>query len=438
MLRLPYGISNFQTLVREGYHFVDRTPFITQLEGLNERYLFFLRPHRFGKSLFVSMLQFYYGVEYAEEFEELFGKFAIGKKPTPMANGYRVLKFDFSRLNTQTPESTAFSFMQNARQGVGNFLSFYSDCFEEEDQTYILAAQEPNTLLIRLFERVYNQQHSGVMAEKLYILIDEYDHFANELIAFRLENFKETVSRTGYVRKFYESIKTATGDGIVDRLFVTGVAPLTLDSMTSGFNIGSDISLERLFHKMMGFEEADVREILAGVGIDQAQLQHTLEEVRQWYNGYLFNRNATARLYNPDMVLYFASQYARSNQYPEKLLDSNVASDYSKIRKLLRLDQPEIQNFAVLDELLSEGQIAAQLTRQFSFERAFTRDDLVSLLFYMGIITIKEGQLTRLIFEIPNFVISQLYFEYFNQLLLDRANLRADEINIYVDKLDVN
>lgn len=431
MLRLPYGISNFQTLVREGYHFVDRTPFIAQLEGLNERYLFFLRPRRFGKSLFVSMLQCYYGVEYAKDFEEFFGKFAIGKTPTPMANGYRVLKFDFSRLNTQTTESTAFSFMQNARQGVGNFLSFYSDCFEEDDQTYILAAQEPNTLLIRLFERVYNKQHSGAMAEKLYILIDEYDHFANELIAFRLEDFKETVSRTGYVRKFYESIKTATGDGIVDRLFVTGVAPLTLDSMTSGFNIGSDISLDRLFHKMMGFEEADVREILVGIGIDQSQLPHTLDEVRQWYNGYLFNRNATARLYNPDMVLYFASQYARSNQYPEKLLDSNVASDYSKIRKLLRLDQPEIQNFAVLDELLAEGEIAAQLTRQFSFERVFTRDDLVSLLFYMGIITIKEGQLTRLIFEIPNFVISQLYYEYFNQLLLDRANLRADEINIY-------
>ena len=233
------------------------------------------------------------------------------------------------------------------------------------------------------------------------------------------------------MRKFYESIKTATGEGLVDRIFVTGVAPLTLDSMTSGFNIGSDISLDRSFHQMMGFEEAEVHEILASVGITESQLQSTFGDIRQWYNGYLFNRQATARLYNPDMVLYFASQYAKERMYPEKLLDSNIASDYSKIRNILQLDQTNTQNFALLDELLTEGQITAQLTRQFSFERTFTRDDLVSLLFYMGIITIKEGQLTRLIFEIPNFVISQLYFEYFNQLLLDRANLRADEINIY-------
>ncbi len=431
MLRLPYGISNFQTLVREGYHFVDRTPFITQLEGLNERYLFFLRPRRFGKSLFVSMLQFYYGIEYAQEFEELFGQFAIGQAPTKLANQYLVLKFDFSRINTQTPESTFESFFDNVKEGVSKFLDAYASYFMADDEAYILSATNATAVMIRLFERFYSAQVTNEQKCKIYIIIDEYDHFANQLIAFRLEDFKETVSRTGYVRKFYESIKSATGDGIVDRLFVTGVAPLTLDSMTSGFNIGSDISLDRLFHKMMGFEEADVREILVGIGIDQSQLPHTLDEVRQWYNGYLFNRHVTARLYNPDMVLYFASQYARSNQYPEKLLDSNVASDYSKIRKLLRLDQPEIQNFAVLDELLAEGEIAAQLTRQFSFERVFTRDDLVSLLFYMGIITIKAGQLTRLIFEIPNFVISQLYFEYFNQLLLDRANLRADEINIY-------
>ena len=431
MIRLPYGISNFQTLVREGYHFVDRTPFIRKLEGLNERYLFFLRPRRFGKSLFVSMLHYYYGIEYAPEFAELFGQFAIGQAPTKLANQYLMLKFDFSRINTQTPESTFESLFDNVKEGVSKFLDAYATYFAADDEAYILGANNATALMIRLFERFYSAQVTTEQKRKIYLIIDEYDHFANQLIAFRLEDFKETVSRTGYVRKFYESIKSATGDGIVDRIFVTGVAPLTLDSMTSGFNIGSNISLHSAFHNMMGFVSSEVQEILVSSGFNAAELPAVYNEVRDWYNGYLFNRYAAERLYNPDMVLYFASIYISESRYPENLLDTNVASDYSKIRSILRLDQTNTQNFALLDELLTEGQITAQLTRQFSFERTFTRDDLVSLLFYMGIITIKEGQLTRLIFEIPNFVISQLYFEYFNQLLLDRANLRADEINIY-------
>lgn len=431
MLRLPYGISNFETLVREGYHFVDRTPFLARLEALNERYLFFLRPRRFGKSLFVSMLQCYYGVEYAEQFEELFGNFAIGQEPTKLANAYLVLKLDFSRINTQTSETTFISFFDNVRDGVSKFLDVYADYFADGDDAYILGAQDATATMIRLFERFYGAQIQTEYKRKIYLLVDEYDHFANQLIAFRLEDFKETVSRTGYVRKFYESIKTATGDGIVDRIFVTGVAPLTLDSMTSGFNIGAIISGTTVFHQMMGFTENEVQEILAGSGFSTTDLTTVQDEVRDWYNGYLFNRHVADRLYNPDMVLYFASTYILEQRFPETLLDINVASDYSKIRSLLRLDDPNAQNFAVLDTLLAEGEIAAQLTYQFSFERTFTRDDLVSLLFYMGIVTIKAGQLSRLIFEIPNFVINQLYFTYFNELLLQRTALHADEVRIY-------
>ena len=431
MLKLPYGVSNFIKLVEEGYYFVDRTPFIAQLEQMNEPYLFFLRPRRFGKSLFVSMLQCYYGLEYAEHFANLFGKYAIGQKPTPLANRYLVLKLDFSRINTQTSESTYQGFLNNVKFGIKDFLTVYHFCFAPEDEGYILAGDSPTDLLSRLLAQLKRRQSEKQTDYKIYLLVDEYDHFANELVAFRLEEFKTSVSRNGFVRKFYENIKAATGDGVVDRIFITGVSPLTLDSLTSGFNIGKHLSLDLQFHNMMGFTEQEVATILTGVGMGEANLPSTLEDLRQWYNGYLFNGKAQTKLYNPDMVLFFASEFSRTNEYPEELLDTNIASDYGKLRDLFRVEGQEAQNVAVLNELITEGQVSAQLTRQFSFEKDFTRDDLISLLFYLGIATIKAPQLSRFIFEPPNFVITQLYFTYFQQIVLRQASLRADDLRIY-------
>ncbi len=431
MLKLPYGVSNFTKLAKEEYYLVDRTAFIAQLEQMNEPYLFYLRPRRFGKTLFVSMLQCYYGLEYAAQFIEIFGNYTIGQTPTPLANRYLVLKLDFSRINTQTRESTFAGFLENVNQGVSHFLSAYQANYTEADHHYIFSAEEPSIVLSRLFERTKNHQNTGKFQDKIYVLVDEYDHFANELVAFRLEEFKTSVSRNGFVRKFYESIKTATGDGVVDRIFITGVSPLTLDSLTSGFHIGKHLSLDIQFHQMMGFTEQEVAEILTGVGMEESNLPATLADLRQWYNGYLFNSKAKTKLYNPDMVLYFASEFSRTREYPEELLDINIASDYGKLRDLFRLEGQEVQNLAVLNELITEGQVSAQLTRQFSFEKDFTRDDLISLLFYLGIVTIKAAELSRFIFEPPNFVITQLYFTYFQQIVLRRAALRADDLRIY-------
>ena len=431
MLKLPYGTSSFEKIAYEEYYFVDRTDYIRQLEQLAEPYLFFLRPRRFGKTLFVSLLQCYYGLEYAARFPDLFGRFAVGQNPTPMANQYLVLRMEFSRINTKTSESTFTGFKENTKQGISNFLTAYRDYYVNEDRDYILAAEEPAIIISRLFERTKNHQLTGKLPYKIYVIIDEYDHFANELIAFRLHDFKTTVSRNGFVRKFYESIKAATGEGVVDRIFITGVSPLTLDSLTSGFNIGKHLSLDLQFHSMMGFSEDEVVVILKGVGVSEERLPTVIKDLRQWYNGYLFHAKANVRLYNPDMVLYFAAEFGRTGEYPEELLDTNIASDYGKLRELFRVEGQEVQNLAVLDELISTGQIAALLTRQFSFEKDFERDDLISILFYLGIVTIQKAQLSRFIFEPPNFVITQLYFRYFQQILLQRANLRADDLRIY-------
>jgi len=431
MMRLPYGISNFPKLVRDGYHFVDRTHFIAQIEAMNEPYLFFLRPRRFGKSLFISLLQCYYGVEYRDEFEMLFGAYEIGRQPTPRANQYLVLRLDFSHINTQTTESTFAGFLSNVKHGVSIFMRTYRFCFVPDDESYVLSGNNPTDVFNRLIERANLSRAESADDYKIYVLIDEYDHFANELVAFRLEEFKQSVSRNGYVRKFYESIKSATGSGGVDRIFITGVSPLTLDSLTSGFNIGKHISLNISFHNMMGFTEAEVQEILLGVGVTDAELPQLTTNLRQWYNGYLFNEAAKTRLYNPDMVLYFATELVSTGNYPTDLLDINIASDYGKIRDLFRIEGQEVQNLAVINELITEQTLTAQLTRQFSFEKEFTRDDLISLLFYLGIVTVKGAQLSRLVFEPPNFVITQLYFTYFQRIVLQQAELRVDDLRIY-------
>jgi len=434
MLKLPYGTSNFTKVARENYYFVDRTAYIAQLEALGEPYLFFLRPRRFGKSVFVSMLQCYYGLEFAAQFNELFGRFAIGQQSTPLANTYLVLRLEFSRINTRIQESTLAGFTKNVRQGISYFLATYHAYFSEEDKKYILGSakdDEPSDVLNRLLECTKNAHALGRFPHKIYLLVDEYDHFANELLAFRLRDFKSSVGQNGFVRKFYESIKAATGEGIVDRIFITGVSPVTLDSLTSGFNIGTHLTLELAFHDMMGFNEQEVATILSGVGVETTALPRVIADLRAWYNGYLFNSDARVRLYNPDMVLYFATKFSRMGKYPKELLDTNIASDYGKLRELFRVEGQEMQNLTVLNELITNGQVAALLTQQFSFEKDFTNDDLISILFYLGIVTIKEEQLSRFIFEPPYFVITQLYFKYFHQLILQQANLHANDLRIY-------
>ena len=414
-MKLPYGISNFARLIEDGYHYVDKTHYIEQLENEPAPYLFFLRPRRFGKSLFVSMLSYYYGLENQKRFDALFGKFYIGTHPTSRANTYAVLKFEFSRIDTSTPEHTQKSFLQNVLAGVSDFEQRY-DRTRQDYTDY----DNPADVLKAFF--VTHRE------KKIYLLIDEYDHFANEILSFHFEHFSDIISRNGFVRKFYEAIKAATGDGIVDRLFVTGVTPITLDSLTSGFNIAQNCSTWEEYNEMMGFTEDNVAQLLNPICLEcQMEKKQVLDDLRRWYNGYLFHSEREERVYNPDMVLYFATQLTprRKCKYPEKLIDINIASDYGKIRRLFQLKDPD-QNYQVIDQLIHDGFVSSQLTEQFSFERDFTRQDFISLLFYMGFISIENAQGARLHFTTPNFVIKGLYWEYFTQLLQERFSVQIE------------
>jgi hypothetical protein len=435
MLKIPYGQSDFKKVILDGYFYQDRTSFIRDLEAL-PTFLFYLRPRRFGKSLFVSMLEHYYGVEYQAQFGAIFAQLDIGKNPTPLANKYMILSFEFSRIQTSTPEKTFDGFLKNVREGVSAFLEKYKTFFPKSLHKNILSETEPNEVLKALFSQ-YRLISSTQKLPKIYLLIDEYDHFANELISFNFKYFEKSVTENGFVRKFYETIKTATGSSIVDRLFITGVSPITLDSMTSGFNIGSNISLRPAFHSMMGFEEHEVRGILEGIDVTKEEITPVLNDLRDWYDGYLFHIRAASHVYNPDMVLYFAEQYQTDKRYPDNLLDPNIASDYSKIRNIFKIQQREHEHINALRILTDTGEISAELTHQFSLQKDFSRDDMVSLLFYMGFLTIRSEELGSHVFTFPNYVISKLYADYFISVIKEEAGLPIDnnDLNFAIREL---
>ena len=416
-IKLPYGISNFERLVRDNYYYVDKTKYIEKLEQRDEPYIFFLRPRRFGKSLFVSQLRYYYGLEYKDDFNKLFGSYYIGKHPTSRANKYYVLHFDFSGIDTTTPENTFNGFLKNVKAGAKEFIKEYGQISPEEKKD-ILSENQPNIILKNLF--------IAYRKCKIYIIIDEYDHFANEILAFNFNEFQSFVSKNGFVRKFYETIKTATGNGIVEFFFGTGVTPITLDSLTSGFNIAKNFSTNYELNEMMGFTEQEVKKLIQKACCENND--KILNEIKTLYNGYLFEADGQ-KLYNSDMVLYYLTEYRIKEKPPKELIDTNIASDYGKIKNLFALQEP-FRNSEVLYELMDLGETSAILTTQFSFERDFYRDDFVSLLFYLGLISINRENLDAMVFSIPNYVIKWLYRYYFIDFIKSENNIDINIVDV--------
>ncbi|NBC09418.1 MAG: AAA family ATPase [Bacteroidetes bacterium] len=423
-VRFPYGISDFGIVAEEGYLYLDRTRFLAHLDQLNTRYHSFLRPRRFGKSLSVSIMEHYYGKAHKDNFQRLFGQYYIGQHPTPRANAYLVLKLDFSGVETSRPEDVYKHFLSKVKDGIIETMRTYPEIYAAEDRERIRQAEYPS-LALQAFISI-TKAHKG---EKLFVLIDEYDHFTNEIIAFNYDDFKAIVSQNGFVRKFYEVLKQGTGAGVVDRIFITGVSPVTLDSLTSGYNIGTDLTLDFNMHDFMGFTEAETASLLQMAGVPEGELPGVMADVRAWYNGYRFNSEVDHQLYNPDMVLYFAAAFAQYGKYPTKLLDANVASDYGKIRRMLRVGDKE-RNYQLLEEVLQQESVREPITELFSFEKQWTRGDFASLLFYLGLLTIKGSELGFMDFHVPNYVIKGLYYDFFQQVLLQRAALQADELRL--------
>lgn len=429
--KIPYGESNFKKVIEEGFVYIDKTDYIPKLEAAGS-HIFLLRPRRFGKSLFLSMLEYYYDVARKDEFETLFGKLYIGQHPTPLRNTYPVLFMDFSGIDTEGGHEAIF---QRINEKVDTYLlSFLRRyAYPEATQQEIKAKTSPAAKIEHFFDLLEG--------EKILFLIDEYDHFANSILADDLKLFQKIMGKGGFVRSFYEVLKTATQRGVLDRLFVTGVTPLMLDSMTSGFNIGKNLSLHEDFNEAIGFTEAEVSTLLQPLA-DHCRLglETLREDARLWYNGYRFNLKADTSVYNANMLLYFVDSFDRKRcEYPEPMLDENIASDYGKIMKMFSIGNRDT-NYSVLELLINTGEAQASQRRKFEFDKGFERDDFISLLAYMGFITLARKTLSGEVFVIPNYVIREFYFHYF-KVELERRNqfsIPNHTLRLAVEQLAVN
>ena len=413
-LKMPYGISNYEKIINDGYYYVDKTMYIEKLENLPETNIMFLRPRKFGKTLFTSVLENYYDKNKKESFEKLYGNTYIGKNPTKLKNSYCILRFNFSGINTENEETTMKGFKEKVTISIEGFTKKYGIEF------YINPEQTVEGMTRSLIEAFKIQKPQ----EKIYIIIDEYDHFANELLGFNTEQFRNLVSKNGKVRKWYEILKEGT-ETVVDRIFITGVAPITLDSLTSGFNIGTDITQDEEFNEMIGFTEEELKEILNNQEISLKEQEKIIPIMKENYDGYKFCLKAKNQIYNSNMCLYFLSRYIRLGEIPDKLIDTNIASDYSKIGKMLDLCKGE-NRLEILRKTVQGEPIVNTIIEKFNPAKEFTENDMISMLYYLGYLTI-SGELVGIPeLTIPNKVMKEIYADYFMQMMDKEAEFRID------------
>ncbi len=415
--KIPYGISNFHDMITQYYYYVDKTKYIEVLEKFNEKYICFFRPRRFGKSLFVSLLCNYYDKAKAKEFDHIFRELYIGKNPTPLKSSYCVLQFNFSGINIQDTNNLQRLFDLSVLKSLRSFIYDYLPDFT------IDSSLDASSMLNLLLGEAAKKLNS-----KIYVIIDEYDHFTSELLGYNKALFDEVVSKSGFFRKFFEVLKIGT-ETVIDRIFFTGVNPITLDSLTSGFNISSNLTLHPKLHEMMGFNEAEIETLFNHYDISKEDFNMLLPVLKQHYDGYIFAKRAPNHLYNSDMVLYFAKDYLENQQPPDNLIDENIASSYAKIKRFVEMGDYE-QNIAFIRDLLEGNEANMVLTTKFEPTSRFTIDDFKSLFFYLGLITIEQFELTMYKVRIPNYVIKELYFEFFRSILEEAGNYHIDSSRI--------
>ena len=415
MKKLPYGISNYEELVEDGYYYVDKTMYIEKLENLAEKRILFLRPRKFGKTLFTSTLENYYDLKKVDKFETLYGNTYIGKNPTKLKNSYYILKFNFSGIDTSNEETTMKGFRSKVQSSIKFFVEKYGLDFFVNNQ------EEAENILDDLIKAFKIQRAE----EKIYVIIDEYDHFANELLGFNTNQFKNLVSKNGKVRKWYEILKEGT-ESVIDRIFITGVAPITLDSLTSGFNISSDKTQDERFNEMMGFTEKELKELMNQQNIKQEKQEEILPIMRENYDGYKFSLHGKEKIYNSNMCLYFLNNYLALERIPEQLIDMNIASDYTKLGKMLSLCKGE-EREKVIEKTVSGEGIVSDIRQKFNPAMDFTEMDLISMLYYLGYLTIAGEEFEKPKLKVPNKVMKEIYSEYFLEILKEETDLQIRE-----------
>ena len=426
--RIPYGMMNFVAVREDNCYYVDKTRYIEKIEKAN-KYFFFIRPRRFGKSLTMSMLRHYYDINQIDKFDRLYGDLYIGKHPTPNHNKYLIIYLNFAVINADLGN------YRSALDAICNTeFNYFCDVYEQYLHKGIKEALNKNTGCVEQLDQLYREARKT--DAKIYLFIDEYDHFTNHILsdAARLDEYKGETHGTGYLRTFFDTIKSGT-DSSIERVFITGVSPVTLDDLTSGFNIGTNYSLDYGFNQMVGFTEEEVRDMLTYYS-QHYEFHHTVDELieimKPFYDNYCFSEKAYGEttMYNSNMVLYFLFKYIDNRCHiPKDTLDNNIRVDYNKLRMLIRKDKEFAHDASILQTLVSKGFVTGELKEGFPAEDIARNDNFVSLLYYFGMVTIGGIHRGKPKFVIPNEVVREQVYTY----LLDNYHdnhLEADSYEL--------
>ncbi len=405
---IPYGRGNFRSIRLDGCLYVDKTRFIRTLE--QERYAFFIRPRRFGKTLWLTMLNAYYDRAQSKDYEAVFAGTDIGRQPTGNRSRYVTLYFDFSAFKQALP-TLEEHFEEYCTRHLRHTLRRNRDLFDEETARVILGQRSISGQLDELFLYVRDR---GI---PLYVLIDEYDNFANTILAEQgAEAYHSFTHGGGFYRNFFAILKAGTAEtGCIERLFVTGVSPITMDDVTSGFNIGANLSLRPDFNEMLGFTEDEVRDMLEtyrNLGVFDQNPEAALDTMREWYDGYRFAKAAGNVVYNTDLVLYYLKHSLPNEPGPDNLIDANVRIDYGKLRHLLTVGRQLNGNFDLLREVIAEGRADSEIVDSFPLARLTRRENFLSLLHYFGLLSIRGVTAETPRLGIPNQTVRRLMYGY--------------------------
>ena len=406
--RLPYGINDFEAVIEQNQYYVDKTMYLPLLENQPSN-IFFIRPRRFGKSIFLSMLHAYYDCSKKEKFQTLFGDLWVGKHPTPLQGRYQVLHLDFSYVGGSI-EKLEENFDMYLRVKLDGFMRVYQEFYLADFKEKFFKSDSAAEKLALL------QDETATKGIPLYLIIDEYDNFTNTVLNEQGEKVYWAITHAdGFYRDVFKKFK-----GMFERIFITGVSPVTLDDVTSGFNIGWHISTKPEFNQMLGFSQEEVRKMFAYYkevgGIPAtSDIEAMIDEMKPWYDNYCFSEDALrtqSKVFNCDMVIYYLRNYMDRGEAPKEMIDPNTKTDYNKMKKLLQLDKLDGDRKGVIRTIAETGQIVAPLTETFSAYSLTDPQIFTSLLFYYGMLTIKDTFGDMLILGIPNNNVRKQYYDY--------------------------
>ena len=412
---IPYGVINWATLVRECL-FVDNTAYIRSLE--NVRTPVFLRPKRFGKSVVCSMLAHYYDIDLKDRFDELFGMTDIGRNPTPLRNSFLVLTFDFSTVQVGTLAEIERNFWENVKRAVGSFCVKYGKL---ADWSGIAKAQNPADMIDAVRTVIMDAR-----LPPLYVIIDEYDNFTNELVVSGRDaeynavcghDAKGDVTRESFFKAFFKSFKAGLADGTVGRTYFTGVLPITLDDLSSGFNVGTVVSLNPDLLNLVGFTQPQVEkyvdDVYAEYGFDRSNRADVLADLKAFYDGYHFLPGAEP-LYNSTICNWYLFNFVSyKGKQPPDVIDANVRTDIGWFRRLAQTETRALEKLcAYIERGEGEDVVRSALSAKFGRAKFFSEEFFPYALYYLGLLTFEDD----VTLNIPNLTIRNMFVDYYDEL----------------------